>query len=92
MLIGGFWVLYCYAFSSMVDPSLEGWERAKEILQRMFPGAIPGVFLAVAGTAFFLSSIAYALCGISFFRPTPRKGVIFLGVALFVSVLVFALT
>lgn len=76
----------------MVDPSLEGWERAAEILQRMLPGAIPGVFLAVAGAAFFLSSIAYALCGISFFRPTPRKSVIFLGLALFVSVLVLALT
>jgi hypothetical protein len=92
MLIGGFWILYCYAFSSMVQPSLEGWERAKEILQRMFPGAIPGVFLAVAGAAFFLSSVAYTLCGFIFFRPTPRKCVIFLGLALFVSVIVYALT
>ncbi len=36
VLEGSYALLYCYAFSSLVDPSVVGWNRSKITLARMF--------------------------------------------------------
>lgn len=47
--IGSFCLLYVFAFCSMVEPSLQGWDRWSEILGRMFDfknaGRMTGVCL-----------------------------------------------
>jgi hypothetical protein len=36
MIVGGYLLLYVYAFSSMVNPALQGWERQKLIVSKMW--------------------------------------------------------
>src|SRR5262245_2009461 len=58
-LLGSAILLYVYAFASMVDPALLGWERQGAILSQMFHPA-GGVGLTLMGL-FFLAWSGYEL-------------------------------
>lgn len=40
---GAVFLLYLYAFCSLIHPDYEGWDRQAEILRRMFLRSDPGI-------------------------------------------------
>ena len=87
ILCGLLWTAWVYPWASMVDPSLVGWERNRLILQKMFPGAVPGAVLIIGGTVFISMCITYAISGSARFRPTAAR-MAFLFAVLLIPVIV----
>ncbi len=71
--IGGFFAFYGWAFASMVDPALEGWDRSKAIAADCLPEVIPWVAMFLGGINTFFLCLVYATARVRWSRPTFLK-------------------